>query len=860
MRRVSSPLRQLVQSRLKTLPRPRLSDEPSPATTLRRPTELNACLSAYSTIPPWPTSYSITTPASPATTTTKGWSHLPPGRPYNPAPQSAPYGKWEFLRRDKARLLVETKVEAPNQSPALLVDLPENHNDFQLWLCILDFRRHEDGLAGAAAVLEGLMQRGSLTEMEGESAVIFWKTILADAYRHKGMLDDIWIYAEWLYTKYGTRWPNLYETIVTRFVEKDDRTRALRWHLRLSPNLGPDVDTFIAMLKRLMDPAPERQEILRMLYLASPRRCLYDEIVPFLYSKGQAEIARRWRALFVANGDVPIPHSSGSYPFLRYFSAYHYNERLEPSERMVVRRQAVAQEVDQGAKPAHLGLRHMVNAAHGEVFGIKETTYDDKLGARWFATAWVSIDSAISSLVMLGITCIGPLSLQSIALRELTAEGLARRIEQLQDSGISVGDSTYTQALSLWAASGDEDMIRSLIHSDMHPDVFENPAMQRSVAHSARRTGDVARYRLIAAARSAVVEDLAKRWSNQVLLGSLLVGNKVVTLRLLDTMHRRGIQLSVPTVRAISGHLRRTVSAEPTAEGDSPPDVLFYACLCSMITSMLAPPSVEVLHHIFFQLLHQGQGEEFKQLARDVIGYYQRRRDAGHGFLSVFEESIPERLRDIGDEARGSGLRQIPHDLDLRHSMHPLSLIFDRHLQHAIVIQSFVNYNATARVKGQPPPSRLWNFRFLDGIHRLGWLWQQGVIHRGRVLRKALILALSECDARTRILQVLCPSRVKLLLSPTHQMMWSLQALRQMVHQIFGSKDVLPSALELRQSILQAQSGSEGYRWRRVGRRRKTRGRGRIRGEQLWVYSRIRVEDKAKVAGSKLKDKQNKTL
>ncbi|KAK0752068.1 hypothetical protein B0T18DRAFT_404017 [Schizothecium vesticola] len=845
MRRVSSPLRQLVQSRLNTLPRPRRSDEPSPA-TLPRSTELNVCLAAYSTTPSFP----AVDPFAKLTfaATTRGLFGLLPAQLYQPAPQSAHYGKWESLSRDEARLLVETNLGERNQTPTLLVDLPENQNDFQLWLCILDFRRHRDGPPGAAAVMEGLMERGCLAEMEGESAVVFWQTLLSEACPQREMLGNVWTYGEWLNDKFGIRWPSLHDTVVSFFVEKNDNTRALQWHLRLSPNLGSDADTFAAMLKRLMDPAPKRQEILRMLYLASPHRRLYDEIIPFLYSQGQAEMARHWRQLLTAHGDGP--HSSVSYPFLRYVSAYYPEWKLEPSESAVARFQAVAQEAGQHSEPAHWDLRYMVNTAHGEVFGIKEKTYNDELGARWFATAWVSIDSAINSLFMLGITCIGPLSLQSIALRELTAEGLARRIDQLRDSGISADDSTYAQALCHWAASGTEDLILDLIHSDMHPDVFEDPAMQRSIAISAIRTGDAARYRLIAAARSAVAEGLATRWSTQVLLGFLLAGNKMKTLKVLDTMHRRGIKLSLPGITAISGHICRTVPAESTAQGDNPPDVLFYACLCSMITSMLAPPSVEALRHVFFQLHHQRQVDEFKLLTRDVIAHYQRCRTTGRGFMPVLEEAIPERLQDVYDDARGPGLRQIPHDLHLNHSLHPLSLIFDETLQSAIVIQSFVNYDSTAQVEGQPPASPLGPFRFLDGIHHLKWLRQQGVIIHDDALQAALIQALSECDDGSQIFRMLCNRRVAWLMPPKHRRAWALQALRQIVQQILRLKVILPAPHNLEPRIQEhrQRTGSDPEGQMQTCRPRKSRtALGGKRGPTMLAYSSHHAEKGAEL-------------
>ncbi|KKY34359.1 putative pentatricopeptide repeat domain-containing protein [Diaporthe ampelina] len=72
----------------------------------------------------------------------------------------------------------------------------------------------------------------------------------------------------------------------------------------------------------------------------------------------------------------------------------------------------------------------------------------------------------------MGINGVGPLSLQSIALREGNAQGVLHRIDQLDQLKIQLPDTNYVAAIRYYATVGDNEALQELLHCDIHPDIL----------------------------------------------------------------------------------------------------------------------------------------------------------------------------------------------------------------------------------------------------------------------------------------------------------------------------------------------------------------------------------------------------
>jgi hypothetical protein len=640
-------------------------------------------------------------------------------------PQSklARYGKWQGLATQYQELNRESDISG-EIGAGRLVDDPANANDIELWNVILNFRYRRDGYEGVSAVLQALQARKALWEVNGPSAVAFWGTMLKEAVLHEDALMVVWEYAEWLYEAHGVRWPKLHETVITSFINRKIPKKAIQWHIRLSPSYALDAPAFTQLLQRFVaDSDPEVQEILWGLYQTSNHHQLYDSIVPQLYSEGHLSLARTWRFRLTLYGDNP--ESFAARPFLRFLAGYFPRVHMEPRESLAA---GVTQEADEPTdKLAQLegvgGYRQLINRIHGRTFGIKEKTYNDTLGARWFASSWISVDLALDVVRFLGLDRIGPLSLQSIALREGHPDRILDRLDQLELSGISIGDSSYAKAIRHFATMDDGETLMDLLHSDLHPDVFEDPGMQREILKLAMRTGDWKPYRLVLSVKLAVgLDDLALE-SNRLALESLTTGDKQMTIRMLDDMYKRGVQILPSTSDTISMHIIASLAQHKDVD---PAELGHYIALCRLVMATRFPLATQAVQTLLHRLGRHFRLEELERVSLEVLQRYNAVRNSTRPTLNIHRFDVPDLLN---EEQSYASFQLIPRELNLRHGLHPIQRIFDRELQHKIIHWGF-----TARHVSQPLPNSAKNplqpidFSFARGIRLLAILRDNGVV------------------------------------------------------------------------------------------------------------------------------------
>ncbi len=254
----------------------------------------------------------------------------------------------------------------------------------------------------------------------------------------------------------------------------------------------------------ILDRDPSMQEALQSIYATSRHRQLYDTIIPFLWSHGYLFRALSWRSSLLIRDDKPT--SGLSRPFLRHLAGYGEKNQLELSPEELAVSKLHQPEEPQRDDDNSSSIFHFVNRIHGRAFGISEKSFNDRLGARWFASSWIPMDTAIGFVHDLGVAEIGPLSLQSIALREDSPAGILQRLEQLEKLQISRGQSNYVRAVRHLARVGDSDTLRELLNSDLHPDVFDDAGLQGQLLGASACGGDWKTYRLIFTARLAVSE------------------------------------------------------------------------------------------------------------------------------------------------------------------------------------------------------------------------------------------------------------------------------------------------------------------------------------------------------------------
>ncbi|ORY71756.1 uncharacterized protein BCR38DRAFT_324200, partial [Pseudomassariella vexata] len=560
--------------------------------------------------------------------------------------------------------------------------------DFELWGCLLDQLQRMHGDSGVWGLWYALWGRKCLFRIDSPPARLLWQTILDAAVRlnNEKFLDSVWIYAEWMNDIHDTKWPKLYTTIVSHFLSKHDHKNALRWHMRLTPNFYPGSETFANIIRQYSsDRVLNSSLTLHSLYVASPERNLYDILVPHLYNLGYEDLARGWRRICLRHNDEPKLHSL-SRPFLRYMAGFWHEWGNAMSEQeLIALERSNSEEV--GNVQAEVS-REFMNRVHGATFGISAKTYNDSLGARWFATSWVSLDTATSVIAALGIKQIGPLSLQSIALREGTAEGFMARLAHLEELRISIPDSSYVNTLRYFAKMRDEEFLFDILECDLHPDVFDDIKLHGRLMDSSAAAGNWSAYKALVGTRLATIDKTTGKAANMLLQTHILQGDYQGIQRVLDDMRALKITLNKELSNLMFKLILDKVPRHP--KGNRPPKSLIDCIsICRQLSSFDVPVPVICWKTILYCLGRLGRLNELHELCLELLDYYTKRRSARPGFVPVHLLDLPESMTEpVQDVENLMGL-YIPSTTPPRLPSHPLFQLFDSKFQGSMTRWAF---------------------------------------------------------------------------------------------------------------------------------------------------------------------------
>jgi hypothetical protein len=600
--------------------------------------------------------------------------HRPPEAPTRrDLPDSKSFGKWSGLAWDEARLEREADFDCNNTPYVRLVDRHGNSTDVALWACLLNFAHRKDGDTGVRKIWKAVQSRRTALGVDEPLSGYFWNTILDSALGHS-FLESTYIYAEWMIEAHQLRWPDLYNRVMSFYLQNGEYGQVLRWHIRLSPRLGPSQMEFEALLQQFAtNDDPGVQTTLQSLYVTSSHRQLYDVLVPFLFASGNSALAMSWSLLFRRHGDLP-KHATASRPFLRFLAGYIPSILLSEPERRV-------QNLNYDIKflvPGTPQFRETTNRVHGEMFGLREQPYSDTLGARWFASSWATLDFAISAIHALGVREIGPLSLQSICLREPNARGVAYRLDQLEAHQIGIGHSAYALALQHFAQQGHDLYLQDLLHSDLHPDVFDDAAAQQRILEEPVGPGEWKRHRVLLAVRLTLAKSAAQSAANALLQTYQRTGLTDQALKLLDNMIAIGTKVTPTGAQAISllplRALPNSASPGPGSLKDLDQAMLVYR---KARAAGVALPSL-TLRAIISGFGSRGHISDMEDFCLELVDSYQPTATENDLMVPIHWSDVP------GVLASG-GLHKIPGDLPLNNASHPLSKIFTRDLQVEIV-------------------------------------------------------------------------------------------------------------------------------------------------------------------------------
>ncbi|KAK7911433.1 hypothetical protein PG985_013914 [Apiospora marii] len=739
--------------------------------------------------------------------------------------QSASFGKWQWLSLKPDRLAIESDFSrtgpAKKYSWPLQVDNLENQNDFGLWYCLLDYLQRRHGDEGVYRLWNGMWGRKTLYKTDKASAVVFWQTILETALRYDNeqFLDNIFVYAEWMKKVHNSEWPNLYMGIVSHYLRSHQHNKAIQWHLRLITSFRPPSSEFISLIKQYCtDEVLSESGTLPRLYTTSHERRLYDSVVPYLYAHGCSRLARLWHKTCLRVGDGPTLYAPAR-PFLRYFAGY-FPENLELwSETELAAMstldqhssQQKADDAEDGESEQLEVSREFMNRVHGSTFGFTSKSYNDRLGARWFASSWVSLDTAISVISALGIQKIGPLSLQSIALRDPTPEVVLKRIGHLRDLGILLPDTNYVKSIQYLAKIHDTELLLDLLQCDLHPEVFDDIELHSKLMDSSRASGDIRTYNLLLATRLATFASSSHAFANKMLEISLVIEDHRNIIRVLSDMYYWRISLKPSHVRKLINMMKDNAPLHPFDEDKqhiphrrsnslpSPDDARFCQALLWTLRRMDVPIPASVNKQLIISLGRQGKMQLLLPMMRDVINYYTKWRGARPGFIPVSVRDLPQAMtRPLHGVPKLLGV-YIPIDTPASRPNHPLTQIFTPWIISSLIRWSFRKIpdgDATAPLLQLQQKRLSRGFEFVRVLSVVRTLKDVGVKIEEENVQKAIILRLAELYGRVEPMK-------KSTKSVRHRNQLSLAQVKELCDQAWGDEEqpLLPSLEEVQRRI-----------------------------------------------------------
>lgn len=679
-----------------------------------------------------------------------------------------------------------------------------HQGDLALWSALLEYQTRMNGDSGARKVWRSFWGRKALHDVESPLAPIFWQTILEAAVRlgDPKFLSDVYLYGEWMYHTYGVKWPRFYSTVITHFLKTRQHQEVLRWHLRLIPNFYPGHDELVEILKQF---GGERELYhaftLQSLYILSPSRQLYDKLVPYFYERGESASAIAWRDILIQRDDAPLLPVPVR-PFLRYLQGYFPKRPLHPREAAALNQDSdLSQEVEEPPKVT----REVVNRIHGGTFGISVKNYNDALGAKWFASSWVGLDTAIAGVAALGVEAIGPLSLQSIALREKDCAGVSKRIQQLQNHGIAVADSNYFRILLHFIEMMDDELLLDLLQSDFHPDVFNDLQLLTELLESMLTSNDWRTYRLLLTARVVILKKTTREIANAVLRVCFLNQDREGFFRALDDMRAMKVGIDRDQANLIFKNLYRDVPVPSSEE-----TVSFYLAICMRFVSMDIPVPVACWSELIRSLGERGKVDEMEALCIELVSLLTTSRSSRPGFMPVHLDDAPEPMK-----APLLGVENllgvyVPEDLTTFAQLHPLRRLFDYHMLVSIIRWTF---RATLRkpATGRSPLAalaagprhhrgrRLADYYCARGVRLIRVMREAGLLVRRKEVERAVMPRLVDLYG-TEV-----PTKHSTLRARRHNPL-SLADMKTLLDRAWGGDDdnivLLPPLPEVRAAVL----------------------------------------------------------
>lgn len=513
-------------------------------------------------------------------------------------------------------------------------------------------------------------------------AEFLWGTFVKDAH----VVPELLQHAAELRTRTGQVYKRLYELCIAYWLphgRQSKKTLAYHQFMRRELQLEQLPLRDLARINKGRLTVDMYDTLLEM-YKDSNEINLYDEIVPAL--RRSPARALRWHAACVMKGDLPSPEVASS-PFVQAFLAQNAtssNPEVRAKAAIAANWRADHEQMDQ------VLLRRLRGRDTPPV------RFEDSFCARMFATKAVPPDSVIRGLALVGVNEIGPLAVRAMASRTEPISELPRRFEELRAAGIALQGCVFSLALEQFAQQGHYFLVRSMLESDQHPEVYDNSELQTKLLqyYLDQQDLDQARRTL------AILSLFHKKRSTQAWNLLLQIQSKRAApdeiLETLQSMAKHQIWVDATTIAMLKSNILR-----PRRRGMQPvrrtgdhrkgfDDLRFVARMYLFILeNKIGQISPFAWHEILRRFGMTGRMRELRRLVHWLFCWY-----APRGSVPLKTIREPGFLEPRTESLRRSNPQEITQWKPLSpqgqtHKRHPLRQLFPDRFKQALIVWGF---------------------------------------------------------------------------------------------------------------------------------------------------------------------------
>lgn len=514
-------------------------------------------------------------------------------------------------------------------------------------------------------------------------AGFIWSTFI----KHPELVTHVIDHAAELRDETGQTYPRLYEMVMSYWLPRDT-TAALEYHQCMLEKLKLKT----LPLKQLVRLGHKRFTLtaytaLMEIYKSSDERALYDDIVLPLLVKGDVGMARRWHHLCTLRDDLPS-ESAAIHPAVSNFT-HETKAMSDPASDL-----GTGPVPQESQKEAHKYDQELMRRLRGR--DTAPVRFDDSFCARMFATRTFPPESVIQGLAMVGVNEIGPQAVLAMALRTDPLEDLPKRFEELRTTGIALQGCVYSLAIEKFAMVHNWLLVRSMLESDQHPDVFGDADVQLKLLNHYLDQEDELQAQRTLAILTMFHKDSTKESWNLLLETHISRTRAQHVTEVLQDMRTQGVAFDPRLIPAIKSLLRkRQPGREPVTQRQGALDDLRLVTRTFIFILESGMGSIPPLtwREIIRRFGMTGRFRELRRLLLWLLCWYAPRSEMQFSALpkSQFLDTATTKLRST-DWRHGSYFNFPSTITQENNESHPVRLLFPPSLQQALIIWGFRAY------------------------------------------------------------------------------------------------------------------------------------------------------------------------